>query len=100
MQAGLEAHLHAADDGSDGPEVDPAQAVADLAQWYLKIAAEPLAADVTVDVEQCALRLSDAAELGVRPSREGVERRQRAWLSTSRWPCFPGDEHPPLLRGG
>lgn len=100
LQAGLVEHLQAADDTREPEPIDPVQIAADLAQWYLKIASEPLAASVSVDVDRCVFQLSEAAQMGVRPQRDSVARFQRQWLESSRWPCFPGDDEPPLLRGG
>jgi hypothetical protein len=79
---------------------DPWQVTADLAQWYLLLALEPAATDVFVDAERCAFMLHEAAARGCTPSPQGVAALQQAWLGSARWPCFPGDRTPPLLRGG
>ncbi len=107
LQAGLVEHLEAAearrDSPSDASSAEPDdqwQRVADLAQWYLKVSAEPLAASVYVDVDRCTFQLGEAAQHGARPRPEGVTQLHRRWLASSRWPCFPGDDEPPLLRGG
>jgi hypothetical protein len=31
---------------------------------------------------------------------EGIAALRQGWLGSARWPCFPGDRSPPLLRGG
>lgn len=98
LQAGLVAHLQAAEPPPAEPP-DPWQATAELAQWYLVIASEPAAAGVSVDADRCAFMLGEAAERGCLPSAEGVAELQRAWLTSARWPCFPGEDAPPLLRG-
>lgn len=100
LQAGLVAHLDAAQDECDEAAVDPWQEIADLAQWYLLVATEPVAASVSVDTDRCTFMLSEAAARGVTPCRDRVLELQRQWLSSSRWPCLPGDAEPPLLRGG
>jgi hypothetical protein len=96
LQAGVE-RLAAAEAEPEPP--DPWQAVADLAQWYLLLALEPAASDVFVDAERCAFMLDEAAARGCTPDPEGVAALRRAWLGSARWPCFPGDRSPPLLRG-
>lgn len=100
LQAGLMAQLEAAQDDEREVELDRWQVVADLAQWYLVIATESASASVTVDVDRCQFMLSEAAQRERRPSRRGVRELQQAWLSSYRWPCFPGEDEPPLLRGG
>jgi hypothetical protein len=79
---------------------DPWQVTAELAQWYLLLALEPAAVDVSVDADRCGFMLHEAAARGHAPTREGVAALQRAWLGSARWPCFPGERAPPLLRGG
>lgn len=78
---------------------DPWQVTADLAQWYLLLALEPAATDVSVDADRCAFMLDEAAARGCVPSPAGVAELRRTWLGSSRWPCFPGERQPPLLRG-
>ncbi|MCA9707681.1 MAG: hypothetical protein KDK70_17660 [Myxococcales bacterium] len=99
LQAGLVAHLEATE--LDDPDrEDPWQATADLAQWYLVVATESIAASVSVDTDRCTFMLGEAARHGVRPCPRSVTALQRQWLASSRWPCLPGDDEPPLLRGG
>lgn len=100
LQAGLVAHLDATPDERDEAGADPWQEIADLAQWYLVVATESIAASVTVDTDRCTFMLGEAAAHGVTPRRDRVLELQRQWLSSSRWPCLPGDDRPPLLRGG
>lgn len=95
LQAGL---LRVASMQPEPDEPDPLQHTADLAQWYLRVALEPAAASVSIDTDRCVFELSRAAEHGVRPSRAGVEALQRQWLRQARWPSFPGDDEPPILR--
>lgn len=97
LQAGV-ARLAAAEAEPEPP--DPWQVVADLAQWYLLLALEAAASDVFVDAERCAFMLDEAASRGCTPTSEGVATLRQAWLGSARWPCFPGDRMPPLLRGG
>lgn len=96
LQAGIE-RIAATEAEPERP--DPWQLTADLAQWYLLLALEPAASDVFVDADRCTFMLHEAASHGVAPSAEGVAALQRAWLGSARWPCFPGDRSPPLLRG-
>ena len=98
LQAGLVAHLQAAEDDSEPEPGDPWQATADLAQWYLMVATESGAASVSVDTDRCTFLLSEAAAHGVTPCPRAVTELQRQWLASSRWPCLPGDDEPPLLR--
>lgn len=97
LQAGVERFAAAQ---AEPEPLDPWQATADLAQWYLLLALEPAATDVSVDAERCAFMLDEAAVRGCVPSTAGVAELRRAWLGTARWPCFPGERDPPLLRGG
>ncbi len=92
--------MHLSGDITDEEPPDPWQVVADLAQWYLVVATESGAATVTVDTERCAFLLEEAAGFGLRPSPKAVRELQRQWLRSSEWPCFPGTDAPPLLRGG
>lgn len=97
LQAGVE-RIAAAEAPPAPP--DPWQVTADLAQWYLSLALEPAASEVFVDAERCAFMLEEAAARGCLPTSEGVAALRQAWLGSARWPCFPGDRGPPLLRGG
>lgn len=97
LQAGLDRLVSSQPDEEDAP--DPMQHTADLAQWYLRVALEPAASSVSIDTDRCLFELGRAAEHGVRPTRAGVEALQRRWLHEARWPCFPGDDEPPILRG-
>jgi hypothetical protein len=97
LQAGVD-RLAAAEAEPEPP--DPWQVIADLAQWYLLLALEPAASDVFVDAERCAFMLDEAAARGCTPDSEGVATLRKTWLGSARWPCFPGDRSPPLLRGG
>ena len=99
LQAGLMAHLEANEEDEAPPE-DPWQTTADLAQWYLLVSTESVAASVSVDTERCTFLVGEAAQHGVAPCPHRVRQLQRQWLATSRWPCLPGDDAPPLLRGG
>lgn len=96
LQAGLE-RLVASQ--APPPQPDPLQLTADLAQWYLRVALDPAASSVSIDTDRCLFELERLAELGVLPSRDGVEALQHRWLREARWPCLPGDDEPPLLRG-
>jgi hypothetical protein len=97
LQAGIE--RIAAAQTEPEPE-DPWQITADLAQWYLLLALEPAAASVFVDADRCSFMLDEAWSRGCKPTAAGVATLQRAWLGSARWPCFPGERSPPLLRGG
>jgi hypothetical protein len=97
LQAGVE--RIAAAQVEPAPE-DPWQITADLAQWYLLLALEPAATNVFVDADRCSFMLDEALAQGCKPTAAGVAARQQAWLGSARWPCFPGDRSPPLLRGG
>lgn len=97
LQAGVD-RLAAAEAEPEPP--DHWQVIADLAQWYLLLALEPAASDVYVDAERCAFMLDEAAANGRTPDSEGVAALRKTWLGSARWPCFPGDRSPPLLRGG
>lgn len=96
LQAGVE-RIAAAREEPEPP--DPWQVIAELAQWYLLLALEPAAAEVSVDSDRCMYLLGEAAAHECQPTTEGVAALQRAWLGSARWPCFPGDAGPPLLRG-
>lgn len=85
--------------GAEPEPPDPWQVTANLAQWYLLLALEPAATDVFVDADRCAFMLDEAAARGCMPSIEGVAELRRTWLGSARWPCFPGERQPPLLRG-
>lgn len=97
LQAGVD-RIAAAEAEPEPP--DPWQVIADLAQWYLLLALEPAAGDVFVDTDRCTFMLDEAAAHGCTPTAEGIAELRRAWLGSARWPCFPGDRSPPLLRGG
>lgn len=97
LQAGVD-RLAAAEAEPEPP--DRWQVIADLAQWYLLLALEPAATSVFVDAERCAFMLDEAAARGRTPDPGGVAELRRTWLGSARWPCFPGDRSPPLLRGG
>jgi len=96
LQAGVD-RIAAAEAEPEPP--DPWQVTADLAQWYLLLALEPAAGDVFVDADRCAFMLDEAAARGCIPTTEGIAELRQAWLGSARWPCFPGDRTPPLLRG-
>lgn len=97
LQAGID-RIAAAQAEPEPP--DPWQLIAELAQWYLLLALEPAAADVFVDADRCTFMLHEAAAYGCTPTPEGIAALQQAWLGSARWPCFPGERTPPLLRGG
>ncbi|MEM7157826.1 MAG: hypothetical protein AAF799_33610 [Myxococcota bacterium] len=101
LQAGLAAVVK--DDTGPTQAIDPVQAAADIAAWYLRMdtsAGSSEMAEVSIDVDLCAHHIAEAAEHGLRPTAKGIAKVREQWLSSARWPCFPGQSEPPLLRGG
>ena len=101
LQAGLAAVV--GNEAEPEDSIDPMQAAADVAAWYLRMdtsAGASEMSEVSIDVDLCAHHLAEAAEHGLRPSAKGIAKVREQWLSSARWPCFPGASEPPLLRGG